>query len=94
MKGSDGPRRRTRSLRISPRDRGKASIRAVLQKFQEKDIVSIYINPSYQKMPDPHFHGFTGRVVGSQGRAYFVQLRDGGMQKRVLVAPEHLRRVA
>ena len=93
MKGSDGLRRRTRNRRISPRDRGKVSIRSQLANFKDDEIVSIRINPSYQKMPDPHFHGLTGRVNGRQGRAYYVEITDGMKGKRILVAPEHLRRI-
>ena len=93
MKGSGGYRRRTRNLRVKPREKGKASIRATLQRFGAADRVSIKINPSSQSMPHPRFNGRTGRIVGSQGRAYFVEVADGGTSKKILVAPEHLRRV-
>lgn len=93
MKGSTGVRRRTRNLRVSPRARGKVSIRSRLQKFDMDERVSIRINPSCQNIPHPRFNGRTGSVVGAQGRAYFVELADGGKTKRVLVTPEHLRRV-
>ncbi|MBD3387551.1 MAG: 50S ribosomal protein L21e [Candidatus Altiarchaeales archaeon] len=93
MKGSDGLRRRTRNLRVKPRERGKVSIRSRLQKFDDEDRVSIRINPASQNIPHPRFNGRTGKVVGSQGRAYFVEVRDGGKSKKVLVTPEHLRRV-
>jgi len=93
MKGSDGYRRRTRSLRVKPRDRGKVSIRARLAKFNEAEKVAINIDPLYQKIPHPRFHGLTGKITGSQGRAYLVEIRDGNKTKTVLVTPEHLRRV-
>jgi large subunit ribosomal protein L21e len=93
MKGSDGYRRRTRTLSVKPRDRGKISIRLRLQKFEENDKVSINIDPKYQKIPHPRFHGLTGKVIGSQGRAYCIAIRDGNKKKTILVTPEHLRRV-
>jgi large subunit ribosomal protein L21e len=93
MKGSDGQRRRTRGLSVKPRDRGKVSIRARLQKFKEQDKVSIIINPMYQSIPDPHFHGMTGKIVKPQGRAYYVRVSDGDKTKLIIVTPEHLRRV-
>jgi large subunit ribosomal protein L21e len=93
MKGSNGIRRRTRNLKVKPRDSGKLSIRARLAKFEQDEQVSINIDPKYQKIPHPRFQGRTGKVVGSQGRAYFVEVADGGIQKKILVTPEHLRRV-
>ena len=92
MKGSKGIRRRTRRFSVAPRNKGKISIRSVLQKFKEKDTVSIKINPIYQNFPHPRFNGKTGKVVGIQGRAYFVDLKEGNKHKMVLVTPEHLRR--
>jgi large subunit ribosomal protein L21e len=93
MKGSEGYRRRTRSLRVKPRDRGKVRIRARMQRFGEQERVSLKINPFYQNIPHPRFNGRTGTVVGRQGRAYFVEIVDGGKTKRIIVTPEHLKRV-
>jgi large subunit ribosomal protein L21e len=93
MKGSHGYRRGTRNLKVGLRDRGKIKIRRRLKEFTEDDTVSISIDPSYQKMPHPRFKGRTGKVVGRQGRAYFVEIRDGGKSKKVLVQPEHLNKV-
>lgn len=92
MKASKGVRRRTRNLRVKPREKGKLSIRSVLQRFEDSENVSIKINPAFQNIPHPRFNGRTGKVVGSQGRAYFVEIADGNTEKKVLVAPEHLRR--
>ena len=80
-------------MRITPRHRGKTSIRSVLQTFGDDDRVAIRINPHYQSIPHPRFNGRTGTVVGSQGRAYYVEIIDGEKRKRILVSPEHLRRV-
>jgi len=93
MKGSDGYRRRSRSLQVKPRDKGKASIRQRLQTFEEDDRVSIIINPAYQNIPHPRFDGRIGKVTRDQGRAYLVEIVDGGKTKEILVTPEHLKRV-
>ena len=42
-------------------------------------------------MPHPRFQGRTGVVVGQRGRAYIVQIRDGGKIKTLFVRPEHLK---
>ncbi|MFH1835851.1 MAG: 50S ribosomal protein L21e [Methanobacteriota archaeon] len=93
MKGSKGYRRRTRNLKTKLRDKGKLKIRKYLQEFKENDLVSIVINPSYQSIPHPRFQGRTGRVVDKQGRAYYLEIKDGGKKKNILVTPEHLTKI-
>ncbi|MBU0762368.1 MAG: 50S ribosomal protein L21e [Candidatus Altiarchaeota archaeon] len=93
MKGSDGYRRRTRQLRITPKEKGKVRIRSVLASFSEKDKVSIKIDSRHQNIPHPRFNGRIGEVVGNQGRAYFVKFKEGKKEKTILVTPEHLRRI-
>ena len=93
MKGSKGYRRRTRNLKVEPRDRGKIKISRYLQKFEEGDLVSISIDPSYQAIPHPRFKGRSGRITGKQGRCYYVNITDGNKKKSLIVAPEHLKPV-
>ena len=42
-------------------------------------------------MPHPRFNGKIGEIIGRQGRAYVVQIRDGNKIKRLIVRSEHLR---
>ena len=95
MKKSRGSRRGTRKkLRKSPRQRGMPPVTKFLQSFDVGETVAIKIDPSvHEGMPDPKFHGRTGKVIGQQGKAYLVQVRDGGMMKTLIVAPVHLKRV-
>ena len=90
MKGSHGYRRKSRTLRVKPRDRGKIRIRKYLQRFKESEAVSINMDASYRNIPHPRFQGKSGKVVGKQGRAYYVRIRDGGQAKNLLISPEHL----
>ncbi len=90
MKGSKGYRRRSRTLRIRPRDRGKVRISRYMQKFKKGDFVSISIDPRYQAIPHPRFRGRSGKISGKQGRCYYVEIKDGNKGKKILVAPEHL----
>ncbi|VVB52574.1 50S ribosomal protein L21e [uncultured archaeon] len=91
MKGSNGPRRRTRNFHVEPKSRGKISISRYLQQFEEAETVSIVIDSRYQSVPHKRFQGKTGVIVGKQGRAYYISVRDGNSQKTVLVNPEHLK---
>jgi len=90
MKGSHGYRRKSRSLKVKPRDKGKIRIRRYLQQFDENEAVSISIDASYQNIPHPRFQGKSGKVIRKQGRACYVRIRDGEKTKNLLINPEHL----
>lgn len=90
MKGSQGYRRRTRGFKVGSREKGKVRIKRYMRAFSENDRVSINIDPAYQNIPHPRFQGRSGKIVGKQGRAYFVAIMDGSKEKRILVNPEHL----
>ncbi len=90
MRGSRGIRHKTRNLRLKVRDKRRIRIRRYLQTFDLGDLVAIAIDPRYQSIPHPRFNGNGGRIVGKQGRAYYVQIRDGEKIKKILTTPEHL----
>ncbi|HUV25289.1 MAG TPA: 50S ribosomal protein L21e [Methanomassiliicoccales archaeon] len=96
MKASRGPRRRTRHvLSKSPRKRGLSPITYEFQDFEVGERVNIVLDPSIHRgMPHPRFHGKTGTVVGNQGKAFVVKVRDGNKLKTVVSRPEHLRKSA
>jgi len=52
------------------------------------------LDPSiHHGMPAIRFHGKTGTVAGTQGRAYVLDVKDGNKIKTVLATPEHMRKV-
>ena len=95
MKMSHGPRARSRKkMRKKVRERGMAPIRRYLAKFEIGEKAAIVIDPSeHHGFPHHRFHGYTGEIVGMQGRAYKVRVRDGGKYKTLIVHPVHLRKV-
>ncbi len=95
-KMSKGSRAGTRyKLQRKPRERGMTKITRSLQTFEEGERVVVKIDPSSHKgMPNKRFHGLTGTVVGMQGGAYVLEVKDGNMPKRVVARPEHLRKIA
>lgn len=96
VKASKGPRERTRDkFRKRPRERGLSPITRAFQTFEAGEKAAIVVDPSiHPGQPNKRFHGYTGTVVARQGRAYVVAVRQGGLIKRVIAAPEHLRKVA
>ncbi len=92
MAKTHGTRRKSRyKLKKTVREKGLSPITRAIQEFAEGDIVNIDLDPGIQDgMPHPKFQGRTGKVVGQRGRAYIVEVRDGGLMKEVIVLPEHL----
>lgn len=96
MPSSNGPLEGTRNkLKNKPRERGTSPPQRQVEEFEEGETVHLHIDPS---IPDGRFHqrfnGHTGEVVGSQGRAYKVRIRDGGKEKTLIARPAHLQRQA
>ena len=92
MAKTHGTRRKSRyKLKKTVREKGLSPISRAIQEFQEGDIVNIDLDPSIQNgMPHPKFQGRTGKVMSQRGRAYIVEVRDGGLMKEVIILPEHL----
>ncbi|MFC6722586.1 50S ribosomal protein L21e [Halobacteriaceae bacterium SHR40] len=94
MPNSNGPKQGTRhKLQNKPRDQGTSPPQRSVQEFDNGDTVHLAIDPSNQKGQfHPRFNGQTGTVVGEQGKAYKVQITDGGKEKTLIVKPAHLTR--
>ncbi|MCD6248309.1 MAG: 50S ribosomal protein L21e [Hadesarchaea archaeon] len=88
-----GLRSRTRKkLRKHIRERGVPRPSRVIQEFPPNSRVIVDIDPSVPKgQPHPRYHGKIGVVVERRGRAYVLQIRNGGMTKKVISRPEHLK---
>jgi large subunit ribosomal protein L21e len=94
VKASKGSRSRTRhKFRKRKRERGLSPITKKFQNFYIGDKASVIIDPSIHKgQPHARFQGRTGTVIGVQGKSYVLSVRDGGKTKRLIVAPEHLKK--
>ncbi|MCK5112445.1 MAG: 50S ribosomal protein L21e [Thermoplasmatales archaeon] len=95
VKRSKGTRSKSRHvLRKKPRDRGISSITRAIQQFEIGESVSVNIDSSVHKgMPHHRFHGYTGKIEGTQGNAYLVGINVGKKHKTLIVRSEHLGRV-
>lgn len=92
---SSGYRSKTRKrLTKRARERGLSPVSRVVQDIKLGDRVVILIDPSVHKgQPHARYHGRVGVVREKRGRAYVVEVRDGGSIKRIISRPEHLRMV-
>jgi large subunit ribosomal protein L21e len=94
MPNSNGPLQGTRNkLKNDPRESGTSPPQRSVEEFETGEKVHLKTDPS---VPDgryhPRFDGHTGTVVGKQGKAFKVQINDGGKDKTVIVKAAHLRR--
>jgi large subunit ribosomal protein L21e len=87
-----GMKKKTRDkLSKTIRARGISPVVRAIQEFQPGDKVHVHIDPSIHKgMPHPRFHGRTGEVIGTRGRAFVLKVTDGDATKTIIALPEHL----
>ena len=87
-----GMRKKSRDkLSRTVRAKGKSSVVRAIQEFDTGAMVHVIIDPSIHKgMPHPRFHGKTGEVVGTRGRAFVLKVTDGDATKTLITLPEHL----
>ena len=93
MPSSNGPMKGTRGkLSNNPRDRGTSPPQRAIQEFDEGQKVHLRLDPSVQEGRfHPRFNGQTGTVTGKQGRAFTVEITDGGKRKTIIARSAHLR---
>jgi large subunit ribosomal protein L21e len=86
MKGTRG------KLSNHPRERGTSPPQRAIQEYEAGQKVHLKLDPSVQKGRfHPRFNGHTGTVVGKQGRAFKIEINDGGKTKTIISMAAHLR---
>jgi large subunit ribosomal protein L21e len=92
VKKSKGFRARTRKKLKQKSTR--PPITRFIQEFEPGEKVVITPEPSsHRGMPFPRFRGCTGEIVGKRGECYIVKVINFKKEKKIIVAPEHLRRL-
>jgi large subunit ribosomal protein L21e len=93
MPSSNGPLKGTRGkLSNDPRERGASPPQRAIQEYETGQKVHLKIDPSVSEGRfHPRFNGHTGTVVGTQGRAFKVEINDGGKDKTLITRPAHLK---
>ncbi|NPA86752.1 MAG: 50S ribosomal protein L21e [Candidatus Diapherotrites archaeon] len=94
MRKSHGRYRKSRHKLRRWRSTPPVTVSRYLQRFEKGDRVVIDIHPSvHEGRPHHRFNGRVGVVVGTQGKAYLVSIRDGGKEKILISHAIHLRRL-
>jgi len=63
----------------------------LLKKIDIGEKVQIVPHARFEDHPSPRFSGRIGKVVGKRGRAYIVEVKDGGKIKKIIATPIHLK---
>jgi large subunit ribosomal protein L21e len=93
MPKTSGIRNRSRhKLRKKPRGKGMQSLGRLIYDYEIGEKVVVFIDPSVQKgMPHPRYHGYVASVLEKRGKSYVVGLKDGKIDKKLTVRPEHIK---
>jgi large subunit ribosomal protein L21e len=92
VKKSRGFRSRTRKKLKQKLTR--PAITRFIQEFETGEKVLITPEPSsHRGMPFPRFRGCIGEIIGKRGKCYIVKVINFKKEKKIIVAPEHLRRL-
>jgi large subunit ribosomal protein L21e len=88
---SHGPKRRTRE---KFRKIGRVAINRFFKEFKIGEKVVIDIDSySQQGVPFRRFQGLSGTIIEKRGKAYIVEIKDGGKTKQIIAKPEHLKTI-
>lgn len=89
-KKAKGKRAKTRHSH--KRKASRISVNKLLKEFKTGSAVQITINPSvHSGMPFRRYQGISGSVIGVQGRAVKVAVREGNAKRLLIVHPAHLK---
>jgi large subunit ribosomal protein L21e len=92
VKKSKGFRARTRKK--LKKKLVRPAITKFIQEFYPGEKVVITLEPSsYRGMPFPKFKGCVGEIISRRGKSYIVKLINLKKEKKIIVAPEHLKRI-
>ena len=93
MRRSKGYRSMTRSLlRKKPREKGIKPLSYLLVEYKIGDPVLISLDAATHKgQPHRRYHGKLGVITERRGRAYVLNVQDGGKTRKIIAFPEHLK---
>ena len=88
---STGFRNKTRKL-LSGAAHRRITVARRLRAFDVGSKVVLRINPAiHDGMPHPRYYGALGKITEKRGRAYVVEIKDGGKTKWLISNGEHLK---
>ena len=72
----------------------KITINDQIKKLNVGDKVSLDPHPVYSTaMPHMRYKGKVGTVTEARGKCYVVEIMDGGLKKKIITSPIHVKKV-
>ena len=72
----------------------KITINDQIKKLEIGTKVSLDPHPVYNTaMPHMRYKGKVGTVVEARGKSYVVEIMDGGLKKKIITSPIHIKKV-
>jgi len=75
------------------REKGKIPLSKYFQNLKIGDKVTIVRNLSVSASFPKRIQGLTGTILGKQGRAYIVEIKQGKKAKKFIIEPLHLKKI-
>jgi large subunit ribosomal protein L21e len=69
----------------------KEGITKYLKELEIGQKAVIDLDSSSQNYPHPRHQGLIGEVIEKRGRAFVLKVRTGGMYKKIIATPEHIK---
>lgn len=82
--------RRSRILGRNVRRR-RATAADIVKSIDVGARVQLVPYSKFEDFPHPRYAGRVGRVIGKRGRAYVVEIPDGGKRKQIITSAVHLK---
>lgn len=90
---STGFRNKTRRLLNGAAEK-RTTVASMMKEYKSGAKVVVRINPSiHSGIPHPRYYGSLGTVIEKRGRAYVVEIKDGGKTKWLIANGEHLKAI-
>ncbi len=70
-----------------------AGLTVHFKQIKQGDIATIIFNPSIPFHFPKRIIGCTGIITGMKGKAYMVEIREGGKIKKFIVGAAHLKKI-
>lgn len=89
--------KKAKGVRAKTRDKFKRkgvrlSVNRILKEFSVGDSVQVNVNSSFHSgIPHRRYQGISGRVVGKQGSAFKVAVKEGNAPRTLIVTAAHLK---
>lgn len=84
--------RKSRQIGRKTRAR-KISVAELIKELPIGAKVQLVPQGRFENFPAPRYAGRVGHIIGQRGSAYIVEIQDGGLIKRIIAMPVHLKLV-